>query len=227
MALDRDNDLASDRRFDWALAELKYLVARGEDIGTVFDIGSGDERLARDVRNMGLEYLSFDVAPATATVRHWNIEEPFPYEGSADVVIFLEIVEHLNNPWLGVRNIARVLRPGGYLILSTPNPAWSASRLSLLGRGALTMFTEQDLILNHHVFTPWRHVVERLLLDNGITDLRFAALGKATNILAKPFWGFKMPLRLVFRLMKTVIERVDRQARGAAYGVVGRNGSPS
>lgn len=222
MAPETDNDLASDSRFEWALAAVKDVVARGEDIRTVFDIGSGNELLARDIRSMGLQYFSFDAAPSTETVRYWNIEDPFPYSGSADVVLFLEIVEHLNNPWLGVSNVSKVLRPGGYLVLSTPNPAWSGSRLSLVGRGVLAMFTEEDLRLNHHVFTPWRHVLERLLLDNGIGELRFAELGKTTSIFARPFWGIKMPLRLIFRVTKTLLERVDRQARGAAYGIVGR-----
>lgn len=222
MSFNTDNDLALDTRFDWTLGVLKDLLTRGEEIRTVFDIGSGSERLAREIRGMSLEYCSFDIAPMSNTVRRWNIEEPFPYDGAPDAVLFLETVEHLNNPWLGVQNVARILRPGGYLILSTPNPEWSASRLTLLARGVLAMFTEDDLKLNHHVFTPWRHVVERLLLDNGISDLHFTALGKRTNLLAKPFWGIKLPARLIFRLAKVLIEWFDERAQGALYGLVGK-----
>ncbi len=59
---------------------------------------------------------------------HFNIEEdPFPYDdASFDVVLFCEIIEHLlKDPFSVLKEIKRVLKPGGILILTTPN----ASRL--------------------------------------------------------------------------------------------------
>lgn len=215
-----DADLDLDSRFRWAVKVLKELTASDPELRTVFDIGSGNESLAASIGEMGLEYQAFDLDPVSPRVRRWNIEEPFPYTGRADVVVLLELVEHLNNPWLGMRNVAAVLKPGGYLILSTPNPSWSGSRLTLLGRGVLTMFTPDDLEKNHHVFTPWRHIVQRLLADNGFVDVRFVSLGKPTSLMAKPFWGVKVLLRAVFRLVKIAIEKRDRTSVGAAFGVI-------
>lgn len=40
---------------------------------------------------------------------------------SFDVVIATEVIEHLDNPKITIRQMCRVLRPGGMLILSTPN----------------------------------------------------------------------------------------------------------
>jgi SAM-dependent methyltransferase len=58
------------------------------------------------------------------TYSHFNIEEdPFPFESeSLDVVLFCEIIEHLlNDPCKVLREIKRILRKDGTLVLTTPN----------------------------------------------------------------------------------------------------------
>jgi SAM-dependent methyltransferase len=62
---------------------------------------------------------------------HFNVElDPFPYEdGRFDCVLFCEILEHLLvDPDRAVGEMARVVRPGGFLVISTPN----ATRLTKL-----------------------------------------------------------------------------------------------
>lgn len=58
--------------------------------------------------------------------QHFNIEEDsFPYpDDHFELVIFAEIIEHLlNDPCKVLREIKRVLKPNGTLILTTPNVA--------------------------------------------------------------------------------------------------------
>jgi SAM-dependent methyltransferase len=60
------------------------------------------------------------------TFQHFNIEnDSFPYAaGEFDLVVFAEIIEHLlNDPCKVLREIKRVLKPNGTLILTTPNVA--------------------------------------------------------------------------------------------------------
>jgi SAM-dependent methyltransferase len=62
----------------------------------------------------------------TLAYQHFNVENDlFPYEtASFNLVIFAEIIEHLlNDPCKVLREIKRVLKPGGTLILTTPNVA--------------------------------------------------------------------------------------------------------
>ncbi|MBI3410533.1 MAG: methyltransferase domain-containing protein [Planctomycetes bacterium] len=57
---------------------------------------------------------------------HFNVEkDPFPFaDAEFDVVLFCEILEHLlENPLQPLLEIGRVLKPGGVLILTTPNVA--------------------------------------------------------------------------------------------------------
>ena len=67
------------------------------------------------------EFPDFDI-----TLRPANIErDPLPYESdSFDLVLGMEIFEHLAlDPYFFLREAARVLKPGGHIILSTPNVA--------------------------------------------------------------------------------------------------------
>ncbi len=59
------------------------------------------------------------------TYQGFNIEtDRFPYEDrSLDLVLYCEMIEHLmHDPTQSLFEIHRILKPGGYLILSTPNP---------------------------------------------------------------------------------------------------------
>jgi SAM-dependent methyltransferase len=86
-----------------ALASLDYAVS-------ALDIKP--ERFARSISNLGLEVIACDVET-----------EAVPFEDATfDVVLFNELFEHLRlNPIFTFREVRRVLRPGGLLLLSTPN----------------------------------------------------------------------------------------------------------
>lgn len=62
-----------------------------------------------------------------------NMEETFEFENDFfDMCILAEIIEHILDTDFFIQEIKRVLKPGGYLILSTPNVASLGRRLMLL-----------------------------------------------------------------------------------------------
>jgi SAM-dependent methyltransferase len=66
-----------------------------------------------------------------------DLHAPLPYPDAAyDVVILSEVVEHLFSFIPVVREAGRVLKPGGFLILSTPNLARLHSRWHYFWTGA-------------------------------------------------------------------------------------------
>ncbi len=82
----------------------------------------------------GLEGLSADA------------QERLPFEDdSFDVILAAEIIEHLFDTDTFVREIHRVLRAGGCLLLSTPNLAYLPNRV-LLALGVQPLFTETSTI---------------------------------------------------------------------------------
>jgi SAM-dependent methyltransferase len=76
-------------------------------------------------------------------------------DGAADVVIMSELIEHLVDPDGAIAEIWRVLRPGGSLLLSTPNLAAWYNR-GLLAVGIQPVFSEVSL---QGVFGRPGHVV--------------------------------------------------------------------
>lgn len=78
-------------------------------------------------REQTLAYeLDGTVHEQTVPFEHFNLEEDrFPYDDDVfDLVVFCEIIEHLlNDPLHTLREIHRVLQPGGHVVISTPNVA--------------------------------------------------------------------------------------------------------
>ncbi|WP_083494627.1 class I SAM-dependent methyltransferase [Pyrodictium occultum] len=62
---------------------------------------------------------------------------PFP-ENTFDLCLMLDVIEHLENPDHALREAYRVLKRGGYLLITTPNMAsWYNRLLLLLGKPIL------------------------------------------------------------------------------------------
>ena len=64
---------------------------------------------------------------------------PF-HEGSFDIAYAIEVIEHLKDPYGFIQEMFRVVRPGGKVIITTPNILNLASRFSYLLRGFFELF---------------------------------------------------------------------------------------
>lgn len=74
-----------------------------------------------------------------------DLNKAIPFESDFfDLVVSLEGIEHLENPFQFVREVSRVLRPGGYFILSTPNICNLEERLNYLFRGCFYRFISPE-----------------------------------------------------------------------------------
>jgi len=88
----------------------------------------------RQARSRGLTLLRAEVESTSLPIA----------SGRADVVIMSELIEHLVDPDSALEEARRVLKPGGTLLLSTPNLAAWYNR-GLLALGVQPLFTEVSL----------------------------------------------------------------------------------
>jgi 2-polyprenyl-3-methyl-5-hydroxy-6-metoxy-1,4-benzoquinol methylase len=77
----------------------------------------------------GIETIAFDIASGGRA--------PLP-DGSADVIVCADVIEHVIDPRLLMNEARRLLRPGGALLVSTPNMGYWLSRVRLvMGRAPM------------------------------------------------------------------------------------------
>ena len=89
------------------------------------EIGSyqvpGQEGLA-DLRSLfpGKQYVGCDIVSGAGVDRIENLHRLSFADGSVGTLIAVETLEHVADPYLAVREIERVLQPGGLAIVTTP-----------------------------------------------------------------------------------------------------------
>lgn len=97
----------------------------------ILDIGCGRGTLGHyidciDINLCGIDISINAVAEAVRVYKKADCinlnGENIPYENDFfDIAVSLDVIEHVLDPTLLIREIFRVIKPGGYFILSTPN----------------------------------------------------------------------------------------------------------
>ena len=103
---------------------------RAQDVAglRVLDVGCGD-RPYEKLLHGAAEIVGFDVPGNPHADLHGSIDALPVEDASFDVVLCLQVLEHVPDPAAAVRELRRVVRPGGRVLLSThgiypfhPNP---------------------------------------------------------------------------------------------------------
>lgn len=131
-------------RFEYVL---RYLEARGRAcVRTMLDIGGSFQTslLAEQFPEWRIDTLAegddprFRLPPPSRFFAFDLNAAIYPQQwpvlgGPYDLIVFMEVIEHLVAPPPSVlRCLAAQLRPGGAILLTTPNAAWLKNRLKLL-----------------------------------------------------------------------------------------------
>ncbi|MCA9751982.1 MAG: class I SAM-dependent methyltransferase [Gemmatimonadetes bacterium] len=86
------------------------------------DVGCREGHQTRWLEQRGYVVTSIDISKEFDTAQVVDINEPIPFDDdSFDLVWCSEVIEHLRDPEFSLAEMRRVTRPGGELILTTPN----------------------------------------------------------------------------------------------------------
>ncbi len=146
----------------------------------VLDFGAGTGAVAARLAAEPLvtESVAADIVPPAAppppgTVQ-WitaDLNEPLALDAHQfDLITAVEVIEHLENPRATAREWLRLLKPGGSLVMSTPNVESIRSLLALVFRGHFLAFTEPSYPA--HITALTSQDVTRVLREAGFAEIR-------------------------------------------------------
>jgi 2-polyprenyl-3-methyl-5-hydroxy-6-metoxy-1,4-benzoquinol methylase len=133
-------------------AAIYDMVARrleAHDIGgRLLDVGCGGGALWRVVRHRftecwGLDAVRYEGLPIDVEFREVDLDAPdWPPVPAADLVVAVETIEHLENPWAFMRQLAAHATPGGWVVVTTPNQLSALSLVTLLYKRRFSAFQD-------------------------------------------------------------------------------------
>jgi SAM-dependent methyltransferase len=151
-----------------AKAYERHLAAHAR--GRLLDLGCGSAPLYAAYRPLVSEVTCVDWADSTGGAQHLDVvhdlNEPLPLESSRfDTVIMSDVLEHIRKPEPLLAEVARVLAPGGKLLLNVPFFYW---------------LHEQP----HDYFRYSEHALRSFVEQAGLRLLVLDGLGGAPEVLA-------------------------------------------
>ena len=247
-----------ERLVRWSAARTGRNLIRDLHAGSrVLDVGCGRGVLLSAMADAGMEAHGFEISPTAAKgadsraeIRIASSLQQAAYaEGSFDLVILCHVLEHLSQPAETLREIHRILRPGGRLVVTVPNfsslqaqwtrsawfhldlprhlyhfPAQGLNRL--LERTGFRSLSEQHFSLSQNPF-GW---VQSLLNQWGPRNRLYSHL-KRTKTSAKDShsWGSTLGLAAAYWLgmpIATVVSLLCASVRrGATVTVIAESAS--
>jgi SAM-dependent methyltransferase len=138
---------------------VRYLDKNSE----ILDLGAGEGEFSRRLIEKDFKAISvdgFDIYwrnPEIPLIIA-NLDAEFastvgPNGKQFDAIVAIEIIEHLENPYLFLRECAKLLKPNGLLFVTSPNVESITSRIIFLYTGRLIGFGEVETLRPAHI-TP-------------------------------------------------------------------------
>jgi SAM-dependent methyltransferase len=145
--------------------------------GTLLDVGCGMGNLWEFVRDrfdryVGADVVRYDGFPEAGEFHQVDLDTgrvPLA-DAAADVVAAVETIEHVENPRAFCRELTRLTRPGGLIVVTTPNQLSLLSKLTLVVKNQFNAFTERPGSYPAHISALLEVDLIRIARECGLVD---------------------------------------------------------
>ena len=166
----------------------------------VLDAPAGSGLLSDLLSERGGRVISLDINPGRKGRAEWvraDLNAPLPFgRAQFDRIVSVEGIEHLEDSSLMLREFARILKPNGILILTTPNVVNIRSRIKFLLTGNLFWFDEYAVERFGHI-APQLPFLLRVFAERA----GFEVVEISTNRLVRWMCVLMLPVRLARALL--------------------------
>ncbi|MBE9010111.1 methyltransferase domain-containing protein [Pseudanabaenaceae cyanobacterium LEGE 13415] len=157
----------------------RVLLQHYPSSSVLLDVGCGTGNLKPFVAKLCDRYIGIDAvqypefSKNTEFIRQ-NLDRPLIglFDNFADVVISVETIEHLENPRAFYRELVRITKPGGYVIVTTPNQLSLLSKLTLLLKNQFNAFQEAPGLYPSHITALLEVDLRRIAREAGLSDIK-------------------------------------------------------
>jgi len=163
---------------DPAIYQMVADLIKGRNLtgNVLVDVGCGEGQLWPHVRErfgkyVGVDCIRYDDFPASGEFHLANLDtgqKDLP-DNYADVVVAVETIEHLENPWAFMRELVRVAKPGASVIVTTPNQLSFLSLLTLIVKKRFASF--QDVHYPAHLTALLEIDLKRMAAAAGLSEV--------------------------------------------------------
>jgi SAM-dependent methyltransferase len=175
----------------------------GEEPCRILDVGCSGGLLAAKLRERGHHVVGVDIAEVGNVRKNTddfyvgNLEHGLPDEvgDDFDVVIAGDVIEHLSRPTVALRELSRVVRPGGQMIISVPNFGHWYPRLRVV-TGSFG-YDRRGILDDTHLRFFTRRLIRRTVTRAGLDILeeRTTGLPLGEGLLSRVVKGIDRMLR--------------------------------
>jgi len=187
----------------------RTLYQRGIWGNMLLDVGCGAGRLwpfvcDRFATYIGVDVIPYEQFPKGAIFRVADLDAegvPLP-DRSADVVVAAETIEHLENPRAFMRELVRVTKADGWIVVTTPNQLALLSMMTLFVKGRFNAF--QDVQYPAHITALLPIDLQRIAEESAVTGIAI----EYTEEGRIPLTGRHYPARLARLLPQALSDNV-------------------
>lgn len=168
----------------------------------ILDLGAGEGALASRLSDLGFNVVAADKDKDSfkctkSDFYQIDFDKPHDlnnfvdkHENHFDAVLSIEVIEHVQDQWLYVRQLTKMAKSGGFILITTPNTTSWLSRVIYFITGRFHQFSDADLSYGHiNPISAWE--LNLILRETGAKEISITPAG---TLPALYFSGIKLSI---------------------------------